>query len=140
MALETLEGIQTINGERIMHLYGADPEHANHALIERDGGMRESVTWEAYDNIRREYPICIDHVNNSISHKIQNGPIKEVGKNGCQVTDMVATSKIIYYKLNHKHPCPENVITISGLEVALNAQALRTQNRELRGVEGYNKD
>lgn len=138
--METLEGLKTINGERVLHLYGADENDPGLACFARDGGEVESASWKEYDVIRNDYPICICHNLNSISFKIQNGPIKENGKNGCQVTDMVAVSNHIYKELNRKYPSPENDITISSIDVALKAQELRTRNRELRGVEGYNKN
>lgn len=63
-------------------------------------------------------------VNESlVSFKIQDGPIKEVGLNGCQVTDMLKFSLEVYKGLQADFPCRENAITITKLEEAIMWQA-----------------
>lgn len=136
MALEVLENVEHIEGVKIIHLYGADPDHENHALIERGGGQRESVTWKAYDEIRKNYPISIDHVNNSVAIKLQKGPIKENGVNGCQVADGISLFRHLLSSLNKLYPSSENHISLAALGIVSMADKLRTRNRELRGVEG----
>lgn len=74
-----------------------------------------------------------------ISFRIQNGPIKEVGVNGCQVDTMIEAAKLIIEELNKKFPCDENDMIVSKLEAALDWSAKRKANREARGVEGLNK-
>jgi len=74
-----------------------------------------------------------------ISFKIQEGPIKENGVNGCQVTDMLEIATDIIRQLNEKFPCRENAMTITKLEEALMWQEKRTQDRLLRNVEGINE-
>lgn len=79
-------------------------------------------------------------MDNNVTFSIQDGPIKEEGTNGIQVTDMLAYCKEVYISLNHKYPCAENDLTIRNIDCALDAQKIRTTNRELRGVEGFNKE
>lgn len=117
MALETLKDVKEINGEKIV-------------TIDEDFGAYVS----AY--LRDGKTIAVDHSINTLSFRIQNGPIKEVGKNGCQVTDIVAVALHIFKGLNAKFPCTENEGTIACLETALNLQQERTAKREARGVEG----
>ncbi len=75
-----------------------------------------------------------------VSFIVQDGPIKEVGINGCQVTDMLEYVKHLYISLNAAFPCDENASTINCIEDALFWQKKRTADREKRGVEGFNKD
>ncbi len=75
-----------------------------------------------------------------VAFHIQDGPIKEVGVNGMQVTDMLEYVKEVYKSLNHAFPCRENSITITKIEEAIHWQDARTKDRESRGVEGHNKD
>ena len=78
MALETLAGIEEIGGVKIHRINWA-------------------VTPGSY------IEICDD--NNAITFNIQNGPIKEVGVNGCQVDHMVMVARHIISELNRKFPC-----------------------------------
>lgn len=76
---------------------------------------------------------------NDITVTIQDGPIKEVGVNGIQVTDLLSLCKEIYKSLNVAYPCRENSLTITKIEEAIHWQDARTKDRESRGVEGKNK-
>lgn len=118
MALETLKGVKQIAGWRL--------EEVN------------SPTKTDYDP-DQDTPIVVDHTNNVIAFKIQDGPIREVGLNGCQVTDMVRVAKHIIANLNEKYPSHENTKTLDALDVALMWQDKRTKDREARGVEGFSK-
>lgn len=122
MALETLKGVEQINGEKILQ----------ERIIGRDG----NIDWAMTDEARKHSPIFVDHDVNMISFRIQNGPIKEVGKNGCQVEDIVAVAKHIVEQLNAKYPCRENAMMITKLDEAIMWSKQRTRNRELRAVEG----
>lgn len=117
MALETLSGVEKLNGVEIAHLDSAIPK-------------------EEYLELIKGKFIIHGKENNTLIFKIQDGPIKEVGLNGCQVTDMIAVAKHIISGLDDKFPCNENKMTIHYLERALEHQKLRTENREERGVEG----
>lgn len=127
MALETLSGVLRINNARVM---------TNDDRPKNEDG---SVKWGAFDDMRKAYPICVDHKQNMISFKIQYGPIKENGVNGCQVEDMIATCKHMIEGLNEKFPCMENNKIIMNLDDALQWSKDRTKNREKRGVEGESK-
>lgn len=122
MCLETLEGVESIGGFNVIHGVPADDEGR--------------VSWKDFYAMRKKCPISIDHEENSISFSLQNGPIKEVGVNGCQIDTVIEAAKIIIERLNQKFPCYENVRAMEGLKDALVALADRKAKREARGVEG----
>ncbi len=70
----------------------------------------------------------------------QNGPVGEVGANGCSNEDLLA---IVIDRLEcldaGKFPCEENKSALSHARLALTRLNDRTFNREKRGVEGRNK-
>lgn len=125
MALETLRGVEEIGGFRV--------------LQDRPRKENGEIDWSAFDELRKEQPIYIDHDVNMISFRIQNGPIKEVGVNGCQVDTLIEAAKIIIEGLNKKFPCRENSLAITKLDEALHWLGARKANREKRGVEGTSK-
>lgn len=109
MALETLKGLKEINGVEI-----------------------KRVTWnQPSDNF-----IEVNDDHNAITFKIQNGPIKEVGKNGCQLDSLLYVALEMLSKLNAKFPCVENERAISSLADSIKHLAERTANRLARNVEG----
>lgn len=120
MALETLKNIHSINGELV---------------AQKEDGFDDVKSY-----ISQEKHIIVDHIQNVVAFRIQNGPIKEVGKNGCQVTDVIAVAKRILEELNKKFPCRENAMTITHLDEALLWQIKRTMDRQNRGVEGHSKE
>lgn len=119
MALETLKNYEQINGEKIIRI------------------TKDSTTeWpNEYTNSLKTF-INIDDENNIISFKIQNGPIKENGRNGCQVDEIVAAALLIIKGLNEKFPCDENVKVLQSLYTAQLWLWQRKHNREDRWVEG----
>jgi len=134
MALETLNGLKKINGETIVvmdDLREQFPEKFN-----KSGSM--DYKWFEKD-VRPHNFIYVRNDVNSLSFTIQKGPIKEVGKNGCQVVDVIAVAKHIIEQLNAKFPCRENAMTITKLDEALMWQEKRTKDREARQVEGTSK-
>lgn len=134
MALETLKNLKQINGNTIIvmdELREKFPEKFNES-----GSM--DYKWFEKD-IRPHNFIYVRHDVNSLSFTLQNGPIKEFGKNGCQVVDVIAVAKHIIEQLNEKFPCRENSMTITKLDEALMWQEKRTKDREARGVEGHSK-
>ena len=134
MALETLKGVKEVNGEKIVcmdDLRTEFPEKFNES-----GSM--DYKWFEKD-IRPNNFIYVRHDVNSLSFTIQNGPIKEVGKNGCQVEDIVAVAKHIVDELNKKFPCEENYQMVKHLELAIDWSKKRTANRLARNVEGQSK-
>ncbi len=70
---------------------------------------------------------------------IQDGPIGEVGENGCQATDVLQFVNELFISLNNSFPCEENEATIKHIGEAVAWQESRTANRTKRGVEGQNK-
>lgn len=77
--------------------------------------------------------------DNVLTFKIQDGPIKEVGINGLQATDLLFFTKELFKSLNKDFPCRENALTITKIEEAIHWQDARTKDRESRGVEGIIK-
>jgi hypothetical protein len=112
MALETLKEIKQIDGFVV-------------------GRMGTTPTEDEF--------IFINDSENTICFKIQNGPIRDVGINGCQVDQLISTAKLVIEGLNKNFQCRENSIAITKLEEALLWLEQRKKNREKRGVEGYSK-
>lgn len=73
-----------------------------------------------------------------VSFTIQSDPIKEVGVNGLQATDMLRYTKALFISLDTAFPCMENKNTIHAIDIALKWQQVRTAIREAAGVEGTN--
>jgi len=111
MALETLKNVKKINNVNVAELSDFTANRPSEFIV-------------------------VNHKNNGVSFKIQDGPIKENGLNGCQVVDIIATAKKIIEGLNEKFPCRENSITITKLAEAIMWQEERTKDRESRKVEG----
>ncbi|MGB1290546.1 MAG: hypothetical protein ACPG5Z_00340 [Pseudoalteromonas sp.] len=133
MALETLKGLEEVNGQKVVvmdKLREQFPEKFNES-----GSM--DYKWFEKD-IRPNNYIYVRHDVNSLAFTLQNGPIKENGKNGCQVTDILAVAKHMIEGLNKNYPCRENAMTLTKLDEALMWQSKRTADREKRGVEGKN--
>jgi hypothetical protein len=114
MALETLRDVKEIGGFEIT----------------------QTAEGEKLLKFHKNCYIYVNHNTNSISFTLQNGPIKEVGKNGVQVETMIEAAKLILVGLNNNFPCFENATAILKLDAALDALAARKKNREERGVEG----
>lgn len=134
MALETLKGVKKIGKFDLVvmdELREKFPEKFNES-----GAM--DYKWFEKD-IRPHNFIYVRHDVNSISFTVQNGPIKEVGLNGCQVNEIIETAKVILEGLNKKFPCRENSSAITKLDEALMWLEKRTKDRESRGVEGESK-
>ena len=134
MALETLKNIKVIGNENVIivdELREQFPDKFN------ESGAMDYKWFEK--EIRPANFIYVRHDVNSISFTLQNGAIGENGKNGCQVTDIIAAAKLIIEGLNAKFPCRENAMTITKLDEALMWQEKRTKDREQRGVEGYDR-
>ena len=135
MCLETMKGIKEINGEKVVVM-----DELREEFPERftETGAMDHQWFEK--EIRPNSFIYVRHDKNSLSFTLQNGPIREAGKNGCQVTDVIAVAKHIIEELNKKFPCVENAMTITYLEEALIWQKKRTEDREARKVEGLSKE
>lgn len=134
MALETLKGIKKIGTQQIIVMDELREQHPDRFT---ETGAMDHKWFE--ETIRPNAFIYVRNDKNSLAFTLQNGPIKESGVNGCQVTDVIAVAKHIIEELNKKFPCRENSITITKLEEALMWQAKRTQDREARNVEGLSQ-
>lgn len=97
------------------------------------------MDWKWFESeVRPNKHIYVRLDKHSLSFTLQNGPIKEVGKNGCQVDAIIEAAKIILEVFNKKFPCRENSCAITKLDEALLWLYARTKGREDRGVEGTN--
>jgi len=72
--------------------------------------------------------------------RMQRGPIKEHGINGCQIDDIVKFAADTIAVLNKKFPCRENALAITKLEEAWLWLKARTLDRDARYVEGLDKE
>ena len=115
MSLETLKDVKEIGGYTLVQF----PDEQGHE-------QRNCINF-----------VQVNHDKNEIRFTIQDGPIKEVGVNGCQVDTIIETAKIIIEGLNKKFPNIYNENAISSLKVALRFLENRKLDREKRGVEGY---
>lgn len=120
MALETLKDVKEIGGFEVIRK------------------VPDGMTWDEFDEYRKKVPIFITEHLNMISFKIQNGPIKEVGINGCQIDNMIEAAKMILEGLNKNLPCRENSIAITKLDEAILWLEKRKADRQKREVEGQN--
>lgn len=82
--------------------------------------------------------IKYDKPTQTIAFTIQNGPIKEVGVNGCQIDNVIEFARSFIGAMNEHFPCRENSLTLTKLDEALLWLGARKANREKRGVEGMN--
>ena len=98
------------------------------------------MEYNEINNNSNKFEDFVDLDENRVSFRIQDGPIKEVGVNGIQVTDMLEYVLEVYKSLNKAFPCRENSLTITHIEEALHWQDARTKDRLKRQVEGLNKN
>ena len=131
MALETLKGVVEIDGERVVVM---DELREKHPDKFNESGAMDYKWFET--EIRPHNFVYVRHDVNSISFTIQNGPIAEAGRNGCQVDTMIAAARLIISKLNEKFPCRENACAITKLDEAIHWLEARRKDRAIRGVEG----
>lgn len=134
MALETLKGVEKLGNFKVIvmdELKEKYPEKFN-----PDGGM----DWKWFETeIRSKHFVYVRNDKNSISFTIQNGPVKEVGKNGCKVDTLIEAAKAMLEGLDKQFPCRENSVAITKLDEALLWLMKRTIDRSKRGVVGYSK-
>ena len=109
MALETLKNVNKVNGYDVTR---------------------------GVSNFSKDRPIFIHHEESQLCFKIQDGPIKENGINGCQVDEVIEVAKIIISGLNEKFQCRENSMVITKLDEAIMWLKKRKEDRQMRGVEG----
>ena len=90
-------------------------------------------------DIRPTNFVYLRHDKSSLSFTLQNGPIKEVGVNGCQIDTVIEAAKLILESLNKEMPCRENTMAITKLDESLMWLYKRKQDRIKRQVEGKNE-
>ena len=134
MALETLKGVEEINGFKVVVM---DDLREKYPEKFSESGAMDYKWFEK--EIRPNNFIYLGHDVNSITFTLQNQPIKERGVNGCQVDELIETAKLILNGLNAKFPCRQNSIAITKLDEALHWLTDRRNDREKRGVEGKNE-
>lgn len=121
MALETLKEFNEINGYEVRRC-NQDMGIPIPSYLKSDGA-----------------PIYIDDDMNIIAFRIQLGPVKENGINGCQVDTLMETARLMILNLNKKFHSVHNVEALVHLNRALDALERRKIDRLARGVEGENK-
>lgn len=128
MALQTLKNTTSIGGFPVRT--EQDIKEIFHNSNRR---VLEAPNWEEW---RSKHPIIVDHEQNTISFKIQNGPVKESGVNGCQIDTILEAVFLIIQGLNKNHPSEYNKNALFYICKALEELEKRTKDREQRGVEG----
>ncbi len=70
----------------------------------------------------------------------QLGPVKEVGRNGCQMEDIleVVEARLKGFQAG-KFACRENALELTKIQEAIHWLRQRTADREKRGFEGKNE-
>lgn len=137
MALETLKEVEELDGFNILNIDELAAKHPD----KWDAEARK-FDWDWFkENVypKGNYIIVDDH-KNSITFKIQNGPIKEKGVNGCQVDTLISAAHEIIFNLDRKFPSLYNINALYHLKQAYEALKDRKRDREARGVEGENKE
>lgn len=74
-----------------------------------------------------------------IALHFQEGPVAEVGVNGCQNEDVLEILLHRMGELQKAFSCRENALAITKMEEALMWLNRRTELRQKQGVEGRNK-
>ena len=99
------------------------------------------MDWKWFESeVRPHFFVYVRHGKNSISFTLQDGPIKEVGVNGCQVDTILMAAKAIIEGFNSEYPCKENESAIKNIGQAIDDLSAREKDRVSRGVEGYNRE
>jgi len=134
MALETLKGVEEIGGFKVVVMDDLREKYPD--KFRRDGSMH----YEWFEKeIRPNSYVYVRNDKNSISFTIQNGPVKEVGVNGCQIDTMAEVFTHMLKELNKQFPCRENSVAITHFETGIMWLLKRKIDREKRGVEGHSK-
>lgn len=129
MTLETLKDVAQLDGFNVVVMDKLRERYPD--KFNESGAM--DYSWFEKE-IRPTHFVYVRNDVNSISFTIQNGPIKEVGVNGCQVDTIIAAAKAIIEGFNSKFPCRENSVVITKLDEALLWLGKRKADHEKRGV------
>ena len=135
MALKTLENVKKIGEFNVIVMDKLRDEMPE--LFNEDGGM----DWKYFEkNIRPNNFVYVRNDKNSLSFTIQDGPVKEAGRNGCDVMTVIEAAKIMLEGLNEQVRCRETSIMITKLEECLLWGMKRKMDREQRNVEGTDQE
>lgn len=111
------------------------------------GGTEKYTQVYTTDKMSRKCHAYHHYDINVIGHGVtteinfQNGPIAEVGANGCSNEDLLAIVKDrLECFQKGKLPCEHNMRALHHVAMALDLLNDRTRDREKRGVEGQNKE
>ena len=107
--------------------------------VERIDGFDVAICRQDFDAKKRHVLAGYPGNGNVLMFRIQDGPIKEAGANGCQVDTVIEAAVRMVSGLNNRFPCVENGEAIAHLSCALDCLRERKKNREQRGVEGTSK-
>lgn len=132
--IEFLDGVKEINGHKIMVMDDLKQERPE--LFNESGAMDYKV-FEA--EIRPNYFIYLRKDKNTLTIKLQDGPIKENGHNGCQIDDALELIRTLLFNANKRLPCRENACAITRLDESIGWLERRKKDRKKRGVEGTSK-
>jgi hypothetical protein len=83
--------------------------------------------------------VRISDKDNVIAFRLQDGPTKDVGLNGCSLNTVISAVRQILEGLNDLTPCEENSKAIEHLKSAYIELEKRKLDREKRGVYGTGK-
>lgn len=134
MSLEVLKNIEKIGGFDVVDMVSLKETHPH--MFREDASMK----YEIFEKeIRPHNFIYLRRDVNSLAFTVQNGPVKEVGVNGCQVDTLIQAAKAILEGFDNIVPCPHNKKAMDCLDLALIHLQLRKEDREKRSVEGTMK-
>jgi hypothetical protein len=131
MALETFKNVAHLGGFQVVVM---DDLRTRYPERFTETGAMDHKWFE--ETIRPNAFVYVRNDKNSLSFTIQNGPIKEVGVNGCQIDTIIEAAKVMLEGLNKQFPCRENSSAITKLDEALHWLEHRKRDRERRAVEG----
>jgi len=114
---------------------------AKQMILDSDSvaAVMPSVVCTELDSWTSQAGVVISPKWSLVHFRIQDGPIKEKGVNGCQVDDIIKFAQLLVEEFNREFPCPENDSCIGYLAAALERLEDRRKDREKRGVEGRNE-
>lgn len=107
-------------------------------MEEYEGYKREEKNEKAYA-MKDAAEKKMDSMDYAQHIKFQDGPIKEAGVNGAQVDDVLGVCLEKLQGFNANFACAENTYAIQHLQETLFWLRARRENREKRGVEGFNR-
>lgn len=134
MALNTMVGVDELDGYSVIVMDDLRKQYPERFT---EAGAMDHKWFE--ETIRPYNFVYVRHDKNSIAFTLQNGPVKENGKNGCQVSTIIEAARAILEGLNKEFSCRENAVAITKLDEALMWLEKRTKDREKRGVEGISQ-